>query len=121
MRTGPTRKQTRETIVALKKQGKKAKNAVLSDIARRLSRATRQRAEVNVFKLNELALKMKGKVFVVPGKVLSKGNVNTKIEVACFSCSKKAEEKIHAHEGKVMDLNELIESGMESKNLVIVE
>ena len=121
MRTGPTRKQTRDTIVHLEKAGKKAKNAVLVDISERLGKASRQRAEINVYRLSELAHQIKDKVFVVPGKVLAKGSIDVKIEVACLSCSKQARQKIEAHKGKVMSMKELVDSKIESKKLVMVQ
>ncbi len=121
MRTGPTRESTRELIVDLEKKGKKVQKAVWKKLSQKLARPTRQRAEINVYRLSEIALKNAGRVLVVPGKILSKGDVAGKIEVACFSCSKKAKEKIGKAGGKVMSLKELIESKTEPSKMVIVQ
>ena len=120
MRTGPTKKSTRELIVDLEKQGKKSGKKVWKDVAARLGKPSRNLAKVNVYKLNALSKKFPGKIFVVPGKVLSSGDVDSKIGVACFTCSEKAREKIEAGKGKVMSLKELVGAKVKESSMVIV-
>jgi len=121
MRTGPTNKSTRELIVDLEKAGKKLDKKVWGEIAYRLSAPSRRRAQINVYKLSILAKKNKGRILVVPGKVLSNGKVDGLIEVACFSISAKAKEAIEEAKGKVMSLKDLIESKAASNKMVIVQ
>ncbi len=121
MRTGPTNEMTREIIVDLEKEGKKTGKKVWGEIASRLSKPTRSRAEINVYSLNVLAKKNEGCILVVPGKVLATGSADTKIDVACFACSEKARKTIHGAKGKVMNLKELIESKTASNKMVIVQ
>ncbi len=115
------KKSTKELIVSLEKQGKKTKKNVWKSLAKRLAKPTRIRAKVNVDKLNKLAKKQKAKVFVVPGKVLSMGFIDTKIEVACFNYSEKAREKIEEQKGKVLSLSELIDAKPKESEMVIVQ
>src|SRR3989338_3798779 len=120
MRTGPTSEMTREIIVDLEKEGKKSGKAVWLKISERLSASSRRRAQVNVYSLSELAKKNPGKILVVPGKVLSKGNAEGKIEVACFACSEKARKAMEGAKGKVMTLKELIAPKTAPGKMVIV-
>jgi len=121
MRTGPTKQETRDTIVKLEKYGKKTKKAIWKDLTKRLKKPSRIRAKINVYRLNELAEKNKDKILVVAGKVLAKGNVETKIEVACFNYSEKAEQKINAKKGNIMLLTDLIDKKISADKMVIVQ
>ena len=121
MKTGPTKQETRDTIVKLEKYGKKTKNPIWKDLAKRLKKPSRIRAKINVYKLNKLAEKNKDKIFVVAGKVLAKGNIETKIEVACFNYSEKAEQKIIAKKGTIMLLTDLIDKKINANKTVIVQ
>ncbi|PIN85823.1 MAG: 50S ribosomal protein L18e [Candidatus Diapherotrites archaeon CG11_big_fil_rev_8_21_14_0_20_37_9] len=120
-RTGPTKQETREIIVGLEKTGKSTSKQIWKDLAEKLNRATRQRSKVNVFQLNKLAKKNKGKILVVPGKVLGTGSIDEVIEVACLSCSDSAREKIESMEGKVIELSSLVNSKTEAKKMVIIQ
>ena len=120
-RTGPMNEELRRVIVSLEKQGRKTGKKVWKDLSQRLSRPSRNRTSVNLYRLEALAGKNAGKTFVVPGKVLSTGSLNSKIEVACLSCSEKAAEKIVALKGKVVPLRKLIELNPEAGKMVIVQ
>jgi len=121
MRTGPTKQETRDTIVKLEKYGKKTKKAVWKDLAKRLKKPSRIRAKINVYRLNELAEKNKDKILVIAGKVLAKGNIEKKIEVACFTYSEKAKEKIIANKGTIISLTDLIDKKISADKMVIIQ
>ena len=121
MRTGPTNEKTREIIVDLDKFGKKAKKELWRDLAERIGKPSRHRASINVYKLSRLAKANAGKVLVVPGKVLAKGNAETIIEVACLACSGKARREIENAKGKVMSFKELLASKPHADKMVIVQ
>jgi len=121
MRTTKAKKNTQQLIVALEKQGKKSGKNVWKSVAKRLAKPSRNRARVNVDKLNKLAKKQKDKIFVVPGKVLSMGEVEEKINVACLDCSKRARDKIEKQKGKVILLKDLIEAKPKESTMVIVQ
>lgn len=120
-RTGPTKKQTQQLIVALEKHGKKNKEKVWLDIARRVKKPSRSRARVNLWKLERLSKKFGNKIFVVPGAVLSTGELKSAIEVGAFRFSEAAENKIKAHKGKAVSLNALMEGKYKTKNIVLVQ
>jgi len=109
-RTFPSKESTRKLIIALEKKGKKDKAGVWLGIAGKISSPTRIRAKVNLWKLSKLAAKNKGKLLVVPGKVLGTGELENSAEVAAFSFSDSAKKKIEKVKGKVISLQELIES-----------
>jgi len=88
MKKGPTNPILRETIEKLRKTKKKS----LVLIARKLETATRRRPEVNLWKIDKYS--KEGELVVVPGKVLSEGELSHKIELVAFSLTKKAEEKL---------------------------
>ena len=121
MRTGPSNEKTREIIVDLEKQAKASGKKIWKVLAAKVSNASRRRVSVNLFKISRLAKGSPGKVFVVAGKVLSKGNAEGALEVACLSCSHKAREKIEASKGKVLDLRGLVDSKIETNKMVIVQ
>ena len=59
-------------------------------LAQKLSSSTRKQSKVNLDELN----KLKENKVIVAGKVLGKGSIQKKIEVAALSFSKQAEEKL---------------------------
>ncbi|MEK6958096.1 MAG: 50S ribosomal protein L18e [archaeon] len=121
MRTGPTKDGTRKVILSLEKHGKKSGKRIWRDLSERVARPSRIRAKVNLYKVAKLAAKMPEKIFVVPGKLLSVGEVNSRISVACLECSAKARQKIEMQKGKVMSLEELLASKPKESNLVVVQ
>jgi large subunit ribosomal protein L18e len=88
MNNGPTNPVLNELIGKLKKT--KKKSCLL--VARKLESATRRRPEVNLWKLDKYT--KEGEFVVVPGKVLSEGELSHKITLVAFNLSKKAEEKL---------------------------
>ncbi len=67
-----------------------AKKNNLKEIASAIACSTRKQAKVNVGKLNEI----KAEVVIVPGKILSSGEITKKIKVYALGCSKVALEKL---------------------------
>jgi large subunit ribosomal protein L18e len=88
MKKGPTNPQLKETIEKLRKT--KKKSCLL--IANKLESATRRRPEVNLWKIDKYS--KEGDLVVVPGKVLSEGELSHSIGLVAFNLSKKAEEKV---------------------------
>ena len=70
-----------------------------------LKRPTRQRRAVNIYKINKHA--REGEIALIPGKVLSLGDLNKKIIVAAYQFSQEAKEKINK-KGKAITIKELI-------------
>ena len=119
--TGPTKKSTRELIVRLEKLGKKNKSAIWMAVAEIISKPRRNRASINLWRLNKLAKKFPSKTFVMAGKVLGKGNVDQKITIAALEFSREAREKIEAAKGKAMLIEEIAGVKAEKNTLQLIK
>ena len=75
-RTGPTNPYLRQLIENLKKKSLELKAPIWKDIAEKLSRSTRQRVEVNLSDIERNV--SDGETIIVPGVVLSTGNLTKK-------------------------------------------
>ena len=102
------------TIDSLRKE--KAK--LWARVARDLSRSNRQRREINLSRIQRFA--KDGDVVVVPGKVLSAGILLKKVNVAAWSFSATAKEKIKASGGKTFSLQELVKSNPKGTGVKII-
>ncbi len=103
----------RKLIISLKKQQK----PFFLALAKELAKPRRKAAAVNLFKINKVA--NAGETVVVPGKVLSVGSLDKRLKIAAFSFSQKAEEKIKAASGEILQLEELLQKPQKSLRLVI--
>ena len=79
-------KELVETIIAAKKKDKWLK------VARILSGPRRKAVSLNLEEINENS--KDGETIIVPGKVLSQGEMNKKIKIVALSFSEKAKEKL---------------------------
>jgi large subunit ribosomal protein L18e len=75
--------------------------------------------EKNIDAINKFA--QDGETIVVPGKVLSVGELDKKINVVAFGFSKNAEEKIKKSGGKAATILEEIKKNPEGKGIRIFE
>jgi large subunit ribosomal protein L18e len=103
-RTGPTNPIMQKTIAELKQQ--KAK--LWKRVARELEKPTRKRREVNLSKIQRFA--KNGEVVLVPGKVLSSGELSKKITIAAWAFSANAIAKIKAAGGKPVTILDLVKT-----------
>jgi large subunit ribosomal protein L18e len=83
-----------------------------------LNKSSRQRREVNVYKIDRYA--KEGETILVPGKVLSMGDMGKSVSVAAFNFSGGAKEKIIAAKGKVLSISELMKQNPEGKKVRIL-
>ena len=118
-RTGPTNPVTRQILRQLKKFSRKENVRIWRDIAKRLERPTRRRAEVNISKIARYT--KNGDFVVVPGKVLAQGKLTHRVTVAALSFSKKAMEKILKAGGNPIKILELAEMRPKGSNVKILE
>ncbi len=82
-----------------------------------LSRSTRKRCEVSLSTINESS--EADETVVVPGKVLSNGELNHKVTVAALSFSTKAKEKISKH-GHAISISQLAKENPKGKKVRIL-
>ena len=111
-RTGPTNPLLKRTIIAFERK----KTPFHRRIAELLSKPTRKRVEVNVWKLNKLC--KDGEHVVVPGVVLGDGKLRKKLVVYAWRFSEGARKKIIEAGGEARRIEELLES--EEKPRIIV-
>ncbi|MBI2597805.1 MAG: 50S ribosomal protein L18e [Candidatus Diapherotrites archaeon] len=107
--------------IELEKIGKKEKQKIWVDIAKRIVKPNRTLPKVNLWKINILAKKLQKKTIVVPGHVLGEGKLDDAFNIAALSFSKKATQKIADTNGRVFSLPDLAKSGQKTSEMVIVK
>ena len=115
-RTGPTNYQVQLLLADL--EPNLHQNKFWSRIVKDLKRSTRQRREVNVYKIDKFA--REGETVIVPGKVLSLGELSKKVDVAALQFSAEAKRKILEAKGKALTINELLKQNPEGKKVRIL-
>lgn len=108
-----TNKELVETIIAAKK------NKAWFNVAEIISGSRRKRININLEEINEQA--KDGEVIVIPGKVLSLGEVNKKIKIIALDFSEKAKEKLLKSKNEVSSILEEIKKNPEAKDVKILK
>ncbi len=72
------------------------------DVAKIVSSSTRKYVSLNLFEID--ARSSEGDTIIIPGKVLSKGELTKKLRVCAMSFSEKAVEKIKSNKSEVIYL-----------------
>ena len=116
-RTGPTSLALKKLIIDLSKLYKKEKVKLWKRLEYELSKPTRKRREVNLYKINKYT--NEGEIALIPGKVLAKGELNKKLTVAAFRFSAEAKNKINKV-GKAVSLQELMKENPKGKKVRII-
>ena len=102
-----------ETIIAAKK--KKA----WEKVAGLISPPRKKHTSIN---LGEIEKKSKqGEIVVIPGKVLSQGEISKKIKIVALNFSEKAREKLIKSGSEAISILKEIKSNPEAKNLKILK
>ena len=105
-------------IHELKKQSSENDVSIWKDIAKRLQKPLKNWPEVNLDKIDTYI--QKNETALVPGKVLSSGNLTKKVDIAAWSFSEKAEEKIKKSGGKCLTIEELMKNNPKGKDIRIL-
>ena len=108
-----------EIINKLNKKSKSEDAAIWKDVADRLSRSNRRTAEVNLSDINRRAVA--DETILVPGKVLSNGELDKKVNVVALKFSAKAQDKIENAGGECISIDEIIETNPKGSNIRIIE
>ncbi len=116
-RTGPTNLMLRKLILDVSKLGRKEKIKFWKRLAEELSKSTRKRREVNLYRIDKYT--KEDEIAVVPGKVLSEGNLTKKITIAAFKFSDTARFKINKV-GKAITLQQLMKENPKAKKVRIL-
>lgn len=108
-----TNEETVETILNA------SKNEKWLDLARILSGPRRKRKSINLKELEEES--KDGDVLVVPGKVLSQGELNKKVKVVALGFSENAKEKLSKSKKEFSYLIDEIKKNPDAKNIKILK
>ncbi|WXG40524.1 MAG: 50S ribosomal protein L18e [Candidatus Freyarchaeum deiterrae] len=116
--TGPTNPEVWKLIAELTKKSKSEKNNLWSRVADELRRPARNQVSVNLSKINRYTVD--DDTVLVPGKVLSSGELNHKVCVAALSFSKEATNKAKKTGGECITIQELMKRNPSGTNVKII-
>lgn len=115
-RTGPTNYELQMLLAQLELPARGCR--FWKRIAEELHKPSRQRRVVNVYKINKYA--RPGETVIVPGKVLSVGELHKKVDVAAVNFSSGAKEKIIQAKGRALSIQELLQENPLGKKVRIL-
>jgi large subunit ribosomal protein L18e len=116
--TGPTNPELRKLIADLRRISHKEKADIWFRVAADLQKPTRSRRVVNLSRINRFS--GENETIVVPGKVLSSGTLDHKVNVAAFAFSTSAKETIEKSNGSAMYIHELVRKNPKGKDVRII-
>lgn len=114
-RTGPQNPDLISLIRTLKKLSNKENVKIWKRIASDLQKSTRQRRKVNIYKIDKFT--REGETAIIPGKVLSMGDLNKNITIAAYQFSEAAKTKL---KDKAITIEELTKKNPKGKKLRII-
>lgn len=117
--TGPSNPVLRGLVRQLRAHGKKQGGRIWLELAERLERSRRARAEVNLSHISRYI--GDESTVVVPGKVLAAGGLKRPISIVAFKFSGAARRKINASGGKALTIPQLLEQNPEGKGVRLME
>jgi len=109
----------RKLIRKLREQSKGNEAQIWADLADRLNKSNRSRAEVNLSQINRES--DDGETIVVPGKILGSGIMDHSVTIAAFDFSSRAERRILKADGEILSIEDLLEKKPEGSNVRIME
>ena len=115
-------KKTNPMLIALiqdlKRKSYENDAPIWKDIALRLEKPSRNWSEVNLDRIDKYI--KENETALIPGKVLSSGNLTKKISIAAWSFSEKSLEKIKKAGGKHMSIEDLVKNNPKGKDIRIL-
>lgn len=94
------------------------KNEKWFDVAKELSKPTRQQPSLNLQDIEKVA--KDGETIIIPGKIVSTGEITKKIKLRALSISKVALEKLNKSKIDYKSISEEILSNKEAKSIRIL-
>ena len=115
-------KKSNQMLIALihdlKKKSFENEAPIWKDIAIRLEKPSKNWSEVNLSRIDKYI--RENETALVPGKVLSSGDLTKKVTIAAWSFSKKSLEKIEKSGGKSIFIEELVKLNPKGTNVRIL-
>jgi len=105
-------------INELKKNAIKNEAPIWKDIALRLEKPSKNWPEVNLDRISKYINTKE--TALIPGKVLSDGNLDKKVTIAAWKFTDKAIYKIKKSGGKVVKIEELMKTNPKGKDIRIM-
>lgn len=105
-------------IHTLKKAAHEHDVVIWKDIATRLEKPSRNWAEVNLNRISRYTNPKE--IALIPGKVLSSGELTKKVSIAAWSFSEKSQEKIEKAGGKCLSIEEVVKTNPKGKDIRIL-
>ena len=119
-KTKISKQEKRKTNPELVETIRKArKNEKWLEVAGILSSSRKKRAEINLDKINKESKEKD--IIVIPGKVLSQGEINKKIKVVALGFSESAKEKLLNSKCEIVSILEEIKKNPEAKGIKILK
>jgi large subunit ribosomal protein L18e len=117
-RTGPTNQYLKKLIEDLKKKSLETDTTIWRDVAEKLEKSRRSRVEVNLSDVERNA--EKDDFVLVPGIVLSSGEITKPVNIVAWRFSGVAEEKIKKAKGKCLTIEELVKENPKGTGVKIL-
>ncbi|MFA6065428.1 MAG: uL15 family ribosomal protein [archaeon] len=113
--------ETIKLIASLEKAAKATKKEIWADLASRMDSPTRNALTVSIEHVNKMVALNKGKTIIVPGKILSDGEMEQKAVIVAVAASESAKTKINK-KGEFVLLKDFAEKAAKVKasDLVII-
>jgi large subunit ribosomal protein L18e len=92
--------------------------AIWDALADKLRKSKHTRVSVNISRINRYSTE--DETVVVPGKVLGSGVLTHRVNVAAFSFSRQAREKVEGAGGKCLTIQALIDANPEGSGVKVV-
>lgn len=89
------------------------------EIAIILARSTRKSPAINLFEIDKIA--KEGDTIVVPGKILSFGELTKKIRLCAFSISEKTMEKLKNSKSEFRTISEEIKKNPKAEGIKLIK
>jgi large subunit ribosomal protein L18e len=105
-------------IHELKKTANQNDAPIWKDIAKRLEKPSNNWPIVNLNRIDKYI--RENETALIPGKVLSPGNLTKKVSIAAWSFSEKSVEKIKKAGGKTLSIQDLVKNNPKGKDIRIL-
>jgi large subunit ribosomal protein L18e len=117
-RTGPTNPYLKQLIEFLKKKSFELNAPIWKTVAEKLEKPRRQKVEVNLSQIDRYTAD--GDTVVVPGTVLSSGDINKSVNIAAWRFSATAKVKLEKSKGKCLTIEELVKINPKGTGVKII-
>ncbi len=117
-RTGPTNPHLGQLIENLKKKSLELNAPIWKAIAKKLEKPTRQRIAVDLSRIERYTTN--GETVIIPGIVLSSGQLTKTVNIAAWRFSDSAARKIKETRGKCLTIEELTKENPKGSNVKII-